>query len=259
MRKTNSTHRMKIFGIDDVLIGAAISGVGSMATNWFNSSNVDKTNQQNAANVAAQNKANAEQAQLNRDFQERMSSSAYQRGMADMKTAGLNPILAYQKGGASSPSGSQAAMTSSTAQNFRAENPVETAVNTGLALRRSNQEIANLKADEQLKLISAANQRAQTENTDAQTAIVKQNLSPAELRKLQADLDKQVYTTTAGQIARKAGTMTDEITRTTDPIVNSASKLLRGYNDTRTRRSTSETTREDNHYQDRSFTERFHY
>lgn len=48
----------------------------------------------------------AAEALKNRRFQERMRNSAYQTAMRDMKKSGLNPILAYQQGGAQTPSGS---------------------------------------------------------------------------------------------------------------------------------------------------------
>lgn len=49
---------------------------------------------------------NSAEALANRNWQEHMSSTAYQRAVEDMKKAGLNPILAFSNGGASTPGGS---------------------------------------------------------------------------------------------------------------------------------------------------------
>lgn len=94
---------MSFFG--DVFRGVAGIATGGVSEGYFG-------NKENSAAQAAANAQNIAEAQKNRDFQERMSGSAYQRAMADMRLAGLNPMLAFSQGGASVPSGSQATVQS---------------------------------------------------------------------------------------------------------------------------------------------------
>lgn len=95
--------------------------------------------------VKKQNEFNAQQAQINRDYETQMSNTAYQRAYADMAAAGLNPHLAGGQGGASSPSG--AAATGAQAMPLDINGAVNAAANAAL----TKSQIQNMGADTELK------------------------------------------------------------------------------------------------------------
>lgn len=97
-----------------------------------------------------QNAFNAEQAKINRDWQEQMSNTSYQRSVADMNQAGINPQMMYGgvSSGASTPSGA-------TASSGGFSNRALEGAQVALQMQRSYAELRKLKAEAKLTEITA--------------------------------------------------------------------------------------------------------
>lgn len=155
---------------------------------------------------ASANKANKAAARNQMAFQERMSNSSYQRAMKDMRSAGLNPILAYKQGGAGTPGGAT----------YQSGNVGSAAVQGAVAAQSSAKSISKTEAE--IKAIEQGTKTSQTQDwlnnaqnsyygslthkTEQETKIINQQIWSAKAAALQGQSDIEFNATPFGRMLR---------------------------------------------------------
>lgn len=153
-----------------------------------------------AANVYGQQAANdaaEEQAEYARAFQREVLQNRYQWQMADMRAAGLNPILAYRNAAPGAPGAVQAPVGNIMAG---VQSGVANAASTALAVRRQNQELSNMREQEKVA-------KAQTEQIRVNTAAAKLAVQSARAENARKHHEEAFWNTREGRIAAEASAL----------------------------------------------------
>lgn len=137
-----------------------------------------------ALGALGQQDYNAEQAQQNRDFQAQQSDTAMQRRVADLKAAGLSPMLAYSQGGASSAAGAQASSNANAGESSATSGVQAAQLKTNIDLAKSqislqegqrqlaDSQMLNTDADTELKILNSKHVPYQIKKTIAEIGLL---------------------------------------------------------------------------------------
>jgi len=230
--------------------GAIAAAGGQLAGNIMQSdsqwSKDNKARHFNMVEARKNRKFTAQQAQINRQFQMNMSNTAYQRSTADMRKAGINPMLAFSQGGASTPSGDAGSGSQASTSASQSINPLEGVVSSALETKRlkkdimlADQELQNKKAEEsrtkveeKKAALEAGKVAAENDILRAQEpAIRAESQKRTEEAKYQKDYIKvDSWINRAGAAAGAIGNIFGGAGKAAGGLLNSAKKQQKTYN-----------------------------
>ena len=191
-------------GFFDGLGGAIFTGVSSLI----------------GGKAASASSAASTRAQM--DFQERMSNTAHQREVADLRAAGLNPILSAKYGGASTPAG--ASMTYPNVIGDAASSALNAKL-LGAQIDKVQQETKNLKNTQKITTPAGASMTYPNVLGEAASSALNAKLLSAQIAKTKQETANLRNITSISSPAAKVGelassafdTVKDSVTNPSDP------------------------------------------
>lgn len=161
-------------------LGSLIGAIGGIGSAWYSAKQQDNANKQNLR-----------EADINRQFQQRMSDTTYQRATEDLEKAGFNKMLALNKG-APMPTGAQGRVES-TAKD--------------LAKNIANMQLAKLQSEIDLNRKKGKTEKALESRTYAESGLATRR---AIREVIQSEMDRLDYRTQfAGHAGRIASAIYD--------------------------------------------------